>query len=166
MKYAIVLLLFAASTLASATNYYVSSAGNDSSDGLTESTPWKTIAKVNSVFAGLKAGDRVLFRCGDVFYGTVNISRSGISGFPITIGSYGTGGKPVITGFTSPVSWTNTGGGIYSTPLSCESAPEMLIIDGVQYGMGRYPNNDYLKYESFYTNEDEYLKTILLLFQK
>jgi len=146
-------ILLTISGAITATDYYVSSAGDDiKNNGLSSSTPWKTIAKVNSVFAGLKAGDRVLFRCGDVFYGTVNISRSGISGFPITIGSYGTGGKPVITGFTTPVLWTNTGSGIYSTPLSCESAPEMLIIDGVQYGMGRYPNNDYLQYESFYTN--------------
>ncbi len=136
-------ILLTISGAITATDYYVSSAGDDiKNNGLSSSTPWKTIAKVNSVFAGLKAGDRVLFRCGDVFYGTVNISRSGISGFPITIGSYGTGGKPVITGFKTPVSWTNTGDGIYSASLNCESAPEMVTINGIQYALGRWPNSE------------------------
>lgn len=152
MKYALVLLFLTLSALAKATTYYVSSTGNDSDDGTTESTPWKTIAKVNSSFNNFKAGDRILFKCGDEFHGTINITKSGISAFPITIGSYGSGGKPVITGFKTITAWTNTGGGIYSAPISGESPPEMLTIDGIQYAMGRHPNNGYLKYESFNTN--------------
>lgn len=136
-----------------ATDYYISSSGDDlKNNGLSSSTPWKTIAKVNSVFSSLKAGDRILFKSGDVFYGTLNITRSGVSGFPITIGSYGTGGKPVITGFTNLSGWINEGGGIYSISLKCESSPEILIIDGIQHSMGRYPNKEYLIYESFTTN--------------
>ena len=142
MKYAIVLLLLAASTLATATNYYVSSAGNDAADGLTESTAWKTISKVNSSFAIIQPGDKILFRSGDKFYGTIKITKSGANGFPITIGSYGTGGKPVISGFKNPSVWTNTGGGIYSTPVTCESPPEMVTINGIQYARGRWPNSE------------------------
>jgi len=142
MKYALVLLLLAASTLATAPTYYVSSAGNDAADGLTISTPWKTIGRVNASFAAFKPGDKILFRCGDTFYGTIKITKSGVNGYPITIGSYGTGGKPVISGFVKPSVWTNTGGGIYSTPLACESSPEMVSVNGIQYAMGRSPNSE------------------------
>jgi len=47
---------------------------------------------------------------------------------------------PIITGFTTISGWTNETGGIYSKTISCESKPNILTIDGVQYGMGRYPN--------------------------
>jgi len=141
MKYAIVLMLFAASTLASATTYYVSSSGDDSANGLTELTAWKTISRVNSSFSLFKPGDKILFKSGDTFYGTIKIARSGTASDPIIIGSYGTGGKPVITGFTIISSWTNTGNGIYSTPLTCESSPEMVAINGTQYAKGRWPNS-------------------------
>ncbi len=126
-----------------ATDYYISSSGDDiKNNGLTASTPWKTIGKVNSVFSSLKAGDRILFKCADVFYGTLNLSRSGVEGNPIIIGSYGTGGKPVITGFTTVSMWTNEGDGIYSAPVKCESPPEMVTINGKQYAMGRWPNSE------------------------
>src|ERR1700690_3766 len=84
----------------SAKNYYVSNSGNDSNDGLSISTPWQSLSKVSS-FTGLTAGDSVLFNCGDIFYGTLIINNSGSSANPITIGAYGTGANPVITGFTT-----------------------------------------------------------------
>jgi hypothetical protein len=51
-----------------AATYYVSPTGNDSNNGTSTSTPWKTISKVNSVT--LSAGDRVLFQGGQTFSGT------------------------------------------------------------------------------------------------
>ena len=60
------------SVIASATDYYVSSSGNDSANGLSSSTPWQSISKVNSVFSSLNPGDRILFKRGDVFYGTLS----------------------------------------------------------------------------------------------
>ena len=50
------------SVVASATDYYVSSSGNDSANGLSSSTPWQTISKVNSAFSGFNPGDRILLR--------------------------------------------------------------------------------------------------------
>ena len=148
MRIILIMSLFALSTLVAATDYYVSSSGNDSANGTSESTPWKTISKVNSSFSLIKPGDRVLFRCGDIFYGSLKITATGISGNPITIGSYGTGKKPVITGFTTISLWKNEGNGIYSKAVSCESAPEMVIINGVQYAMGRHPNSTWATVDS------------------
>ena len=45
------------------TKYYVSADGNDSNDGKSIDTPWKTLARVDK--AQLLPGDGVLFRRGD-----------------------------------------------------------------------------------------------------
>ena len=78
------------------TTYYVSqSTGNDSNNGTSSSTPWKTLAKVGSITYG--AGDQILLKCGDSWNETLTISNSsGTSTSPITLSSYGTGNKPII----------------------------------------------------------------------
>ena len=139
-------------TIASATDYYISSTGNDANNGLSASTPWNSIAKVNSSFSILKPGDAILFKRGEIFYGTITINKSGSIGSPITIGAYGTGENPVITGFTTISGWTNEGNGIYSKVIASAAQTNMVTIDGVNTGMGRYPNSTYLTYESFSTN--------------
>lgn len=148
----IAILFLFINRLASATDYYVSNAGNDLDYGISASTSWKTITKVNTVFASLKPGDRILFKCGDTFYGTIKVAKSGISGNPITIGSYGSGEKPVITGFTTITGWTNEGNGIYSKVITSESQTNMVTIDGVNIAMGRYPKSTYATYESRTSN--------------
>ena len=142
-------ILLAVSSVISATNYYVSSTGNDSNSGLTETSAWKSVSKVNSVFSTFQPGDLVLFKRGDTFYGTLVVSKSGIAGSPITIGAYGTGNKPVITGFKTVTGWVNAGNNIYSASLTSEAQTTMVVVNGMQYGMGRYPDaGTNLKYES------------------
>ncbi len=72
------------------TSYYVSNDGNDSNDGLTPETAWKTTSKVSS--ANLKAGDGVFFRRGDTFRGQI-LATDGV-----TYSAYGEGAKPNIYG--------------------------------------------------------------------
>ena len=151
-KVSVVLILVIFTTIVKATDYYISSSGNDNNNGLSNSSPWKTLNKVNTVFSFLKPGDRILFKRADLFYGTIKITTSGLSGYPITIGSYGTGGMPVITGSATLSSWTDEGNGIFSAPVNTESPPEVVTIDGIQFSMGRYPNSEFLKYELFSTN--------------
>ena len=148
MRGILTLLFCLCSFIASATDYYVSSTGNDSADGLSSSTPWKTISKVNSEFSRINPGDRILFRRGDVFYGTVTVAKSGTAGSPIIIGSYGTGALPRISGFTAITGWTNAGGGVYSKAVSCESVSNMLLLDGVNKAKGRWPNSGWLTIDS------------------
>src|SRR5690606_24323121 len=70
-------------SLSSAATYYFSSSSGDDSRNSAQAqnpdTPWKSISKLNSIFKSLKPGDKILFKSGDTFYGTIEISRSGNS---------------------------------------------------------------------------------------
>ena len=49
--------------------YYFAANGDDSNDGLTEKTPFKTLSKLSEL--PLNSGDVVLFRRGDTFRGSI-----------------------------------------------------------------------------------------------
>ncbi len=71
--------------------YYIAPTGNDANNGTSQSSPWRSINKVNTV--SFQAGDSILFQGGQTFTGTVRLSsddRSSRSA-PIKIGSYGNG---------------------------------------------------------------------------
>jgi hypothetical protein len=107
-----------------AKNYYVSATGNDANDGLTTSTPWQTIAKINStVFA---SGDVVLFKRGDSFFGGITVSGSNTS-----FNAYGTGALPVVSGFAALTSWTSQGSGIWKCNLpAAGNSLKVVTING------------------------------------
>jgi parallel beta-helix repeat protein len=152
MKITLSLVFLALSSLAAATDYYVKNGGNDQNTGTSDDSAWATINKVNSVFPSLLPGDRILFKRGSTFYGTILISKSGSAGNPIILSAYGTGEMPIITGLTVISSWSDEGSGIYSAFVSSQSLTNMVIIDGKQYPMGRWPDNAYNIYESCSTN--------------
>jgi hypothetical protein len=81
---------------AGGTTYYVSPNGSDSNSGTSPSTPIKTLGRASGL--GLNPGDQVLLERGATFSGKLAVWRSGTAGAPITIGSYGSGSKPVVTG--------------------------------------------------------------------
>jgi len=140
---------------ATAKNYYVSAAGSNSNSGLTPAAAWQTISKVNTAFSGMAAGDSILFKRGDTFWGAIVAGRSGSSGKPIVISAYGTGAKPVITGFISASAWINVGAGIYQVYIpGAKSSLNMVTVNSTPQAIGRYPNatdanGGYLSYESF-----------------
>ncbi len=76
--------------------YYVSNEGNDTNDGLSENTAFKTIDKLNTII--FQPGDKILFKNGDTFIGCFKPQGSGTARAPITIDSYGdeTEGRPVL----------------------------------------------------------------------
>jgi hypothetical protein len=121
-----------------AEKYYVSATGNDAAKGTSITTSWLSIAKINA--STFRPGDMILFKRGDIFYGTITINQSGSSGNPIVFGAYGTGAKPIITGFTRLSGWTNDGGGIYeSTCSACQLDLRMLTVADTLQPIGRYP---------------------------
>jgi parallel beta-helix repeat protein len=147
-KLLIILLLF--SHNAFATNYYFANSGNDGNLG-TQASPYASISKLNTLT--LVAGDNVYFKRGDTFSGTIKISNSGSSGSSITISAYATGAKPIISGFITLSGWTLVSSGIYQADCSsCKITDNMLVINGVQQAVGRYPNTGYLTFESAATN--------------
>lgn len=83
------LLLFTCNYQSKNRIYYVSSEGNDTHDGLSIKTAWKSIEKVNHKV--LKAGDRVLFEGHSIFKGTILLDSldGGTSENPLIISSYG-----------------------------------------------------------------------------
>ncbi|MGG7213555.1 right-handed parallel beta-helix repeat-containing protein [Clostridium nigeriense] len=81
--------------IGSGIKYYVdASGGNDSNDGMSEATAWKTINKVNTVV--FQPGDQILFKAGEEWTGALKPQGSGVDGAPIIIASYGEGKKPLL----------------------------------------------------------------------
>lgn len=145
MRYLLTILFL--SSKAFATNYYVANAGNDANDGLTPATAWQTIQKVNST--SFSAGDSILFNRGDSWNEELHITSSGTDGSPIVVGAYGTGNKPVITGFQTVTGFTNISGNVWRIVASnsVDSLKEVLL-NGTQAIKARYPNSSYLTYTS------------------
>lgn len=82
---------------AAGTTYYVDSVnGSDADSGMSSSTAWQTLSKVNATT--FNPGDKILFKAGGIWNGQLSSKGSGASGSPIIIDMYGTGSKPVING--------------------------------------------------------------------
>ena len=78
------------------TTYYVSSSsGNDSNDGLSPETAWKTLDKASSMT--YEPGNSILLKSGDTFEEKMVLNGSGTLEKPILFSSYGEGKKPLIT---------------------------------------------------------------------
>ncbi|MCH7411688.1 Ig-like domain-containing protein, partial [Belliella sp. DSM 111904] len=141
-----------------ATFYISSSSGNDNETAAraqNENSPWKSIDKLNSIMNSLSPGDKVLFKRGDVFYGTIKINRHNNSNNAIEFGAYGTGDKPIITSFVEVNGWSSVGNGVYEAELRITEIEKINVftIDETPYELGRFPNFDgpnkgYLNIES------------------
>ncbi|MBK6285929.1 MAG: right-handed parallel beta-helix repeat-containing protein [Draconibacterium sp.] len=134
----ITLVIFSTNSL-NATNYYVSSSGNDSNAGTSESLPWKTLTKVNSFTP--KAGDQILFKRGDEWTGSITVKASGTSSSRITYGAYGTGTNPKIYGSEKISGWTQYSGNIYKATFS--TLINQLFVNDLRMKIARYPNTGY-----------------------
>ena len=141
-------LLFSPSPAATApSTYYVSSAsGSDSNNGLSEGTPFASIAKVNAL--NLQPGDRVLFKCGDTWRAEqLILSKSGTEAASIQFSSYpaGCANKPILSGSRPIGGWTVDSGSVYFATLSPTDFPlgiNQLFRGGQRLTLGRWPNLD------------------------
>jgi hypothetical protein len=114
-------------TNCSGTAYYVSNSGNDSNNGISTSSPWKTVAHVVAFEPSLRAGDCVLFQRGGVWAEQLNISNvHGTQTNRITFGNYGSGNLPVIDGGSSRPY------GIVGASGSGQAANSYVTIDGFE----------------------------------
>lgn len=145
---------------AAATTYYISSdpADNpsDTNTGTSASTPWATIAPVNTRLAAGSAGDKFLFKRGGTYVGGIVVKTSGTAASPIVFDAYGTGAKPVITGFStiSSASWTSIGTNLWQTsaPVGADQTSP-FVINSALTPLGRYPkatatNGGYISFAS------------------
>ncbi|MGO4695682.1 cohesin domain-containing protein [Paenibacillus sp. 2TAB26] len=81
----------------SETAYYIDDLkGSDENDGRSESQAWQSLGKVNATT--FKPGDRILFKAGGKWTGSLSPKGSGLEGKYIVIGKYGVGDRPLIEG--------------------------------------------------------------------
>lgn len=118
----------------SGTTYYVKNGGNDLADGLSDETAWASLQKVGSVITSgeVRAGNRVLFKRGDVFAGYMQLNDcAGTSAKPITFGAYGNGNRPELREQNA-----NDAAIIYFTDMPMGSALvlENLYLHRTQWG--------------------------------
>ena len=133
--------------------YYFSSMNGDDSRSSVQAqqsaTPWRSLNKLNQVSGQLKPGDSVLFKRGEVFYGSIVAGQSGVAGNPIVFAAYGQGGDPIISGFSKLAGWKSAGNGIWQAPCQgCGMRVNMVTIADTVQQMGRYPNTGYLTVQS------------------
>ena len=111
----------------SGTAYYVSNSGSDSNNGISTSSPWRTVAHVVAFEPNLRAGDCVLFQRGGIWAEQLTISNiHGTQTNPITFGNYGTGNRPVLDGGSTRLY------GIVGGHDSGQIASSYVTIDGFE----------------------------------
>ncbi|MEN8228062.1 MAG: T9SS type A sorting domain-containing protein [Bacteroidota bacterium] len=102
-------------------NYYISSSeGDDTNDGISEITPWKTLEKISSTV--LLPGDSVFFLSGDTLVGQFIVNGSGTAEQAIVVGCYGEGDLPVIDGAKAE-------GGAYSSAILINNNDHIELRD-------------------------------------
>jgi hypothetical protein len=79
-----------------APTYYISPTGNDSADGRTPRTAWRSVSKANQ--ADFAPGTTVLFQAGGVWRDPLMPHSDGTAAHPIVFGEYGKGPKPQFSG--------------------------------------------------------------------
>jgi parallel beta-helix repeat protein len=130
----LLLFLFCACPVLRATTYYVDSAnGNDSNNGNSPSSPWKTLAKINS--SKFMPGDVILLRRESLWREQLNFPSSGSASAPIVIDSYGSGNLPVISGadLVPPESWSGCDAcGPHIWQAKADVKANVVIFDGTK----------------------------------
>ncbi|MGN0853774.1 MAG: hypothetical protein ACI4Q3_10430 [Kiritimatiellia bacterium] len=93
-----------------------SAAGDDAAAGTSAASAWRTLAAHNRS-ADIKPGDRVLFKRGGLWRGTLR-PKSGEPGKPVLYASYGSGAKPILQNSvdrTRAEDWEELKPGIWAT---------------------------------------------------
>ncbi|MBL0246228.1 MAG: right-handed parallel beta-helix repeat-containing protein [Sphingobacteriales bacterium] len=138
IAYAFFGLLFVVKLQAS--NYYFSfSTGNDSNPINSQTTPWKTITKLNTL--SLLPGDTVFFKRNDTWRGQINANQSGTLAKPIVYTAYSTGSMPKISGAELVSGWSAMGN-YYTVPYT--TTVGNFFIDDDEMTVARFPNSGYL----------------------
>lgn len=138
MKYFLT-ILFLCWTNCYATIYYVSNTGDDGQTGTSALQAWQTIAKVNS--SSFLPGDQILFKCGDSWNERLIVPASNL-----IFGAYGTGDKPVLTGFQTLSGFTKSGNVYTATASNASSTLNTVLINDTLRAKSREPNIGYSLY--------------------
>lgn len=140
-----VLLLFAApGKSAQAADYYVSTAGNDTTGTGALGLPWRTIQKCADTAV---AGDTCFMRAG-TYREMVTPVNSGSSGNPVRYKNYN-GEAVVVSGADLITGWTLHSGSIYKAAMNWDvdaaniaNKGNVVFVDGAYAGTAKWPNDN------------------------
>jgi len=143
--------VFGKPTFPQAQTYFISSSlGDDSNDGLSESSPFASINKVNGL--ALNPGDQILLKCGDTWRAEQLVLRwSGTESAPIRFSSYPANcpDQPILSGSRPLTGWipfaSLPDAEIYQVTLPPGDfllGINQLFRDGQRLTLGRWPNLD------------------------
>jgi parallel beta-helix repeat protein len=155
-KLKVILVLLFISCITNANSYYVSTSGNDSNHGKSPSNPWKSLEKINNT--EFKPGDKIFFKRGDSWNGTLTLNISGHKNFPVVFGAYGTGENPRIYGSEKIIGWELHSGEIYKASVNHRVG--QIFIDGERIRTARYPDDGYIYIDSV-INETQFISQAL-----
>ncbi len=138
-------LLFAAllGMGAQATSYYVSANGNDANSGTSQASPWRTIDRLNQVTWQIQPGDQILFERGGTYRGEIIWGVSGTAASPVTIGAYGSGARPIISGSQLVTGWSQFQGNIWRAQVGQQV--DQVFVNGARMTIARFPNSGWLR---------------------
>ena len=129
-------LLLTLATFAKSESYYVAIYGNDNTNnGLSISTPFRTVAHAATV---MSAGDTCFIRNGN-YHEIVNITNNnGIEGMPLVFMPYNS--ERVVFDGTVPIdsAWSQHNGNIWKTSIDFDVW--QLFVDQEEQVMARWPN--------------------------
>jgi len=134
-----------------ATRYYVDiQLGNDLNNGLSASSAWQSLNKVNSFSFSPK--DSILFARNGVWRGQLQ-PRSGSTLGYITYTDYGSGNKPLILGSknkSSASNWIHAGGNIWKCSIAFTTDIGNMIFNGATLFGTKKWNLSYLQTQGDY----------------
>ena len=111
--------------------YYISNNGDDTNDGKTPQTAWKSIKALSVHRNTIRSGDAVLFQRGGIYRGRFAVTSG------VTYGAYGEGPKPCIYGATTNsanADWRRTSiENIYALYLNSTDIGSIVYNHGEHY---------------------------------
>ncbi|MDO8432703.1 MAG: right-handed parallel beta-helix repeat-containing protein [Candidatus Binatus sp.] len=117
-------------------DFYVDTAGDDTHDGASPSSAWRSLAKLNST--ALAPGDTIHLKRGCVWRETLEPRGGGEPARPVTLLGYGAGDSPVVSGSDLIDGWSRARGFIYRA--YCPRKPNNVYVDG-EPGWGLTPSD-------------------------
>lgn len=155
LKFLTIILLFTLPL--SARNYYFSAQGNDANKGTKPTQAMRSIEGLATL--NLKAGDSVLFRRGDTFYGQIVVKNSGKANKPIVYSAYGQGNQPILSGAVVMNNWAEYKNGAFT--VSIEKPVYQVYSDNKQQINARYPNVGLLRMDGGFGNKTAFVNNDL-----
>lgn len=151
VRYALLIAATGLGSILSATTYYVSPGGNDTNNGTSQATAWRTIGRLQQVGSSLQPGDQILFERGGTYPGQFTINSNGSAAQPIVIGSYGSGELPVISGAVGVTGWTVHQGNIWKASVA--QPVKYVHIGSELMTLARHPNTGWLRVNTASTTQ-------------